>query len=237
MHVNKMASTSLLNRVENYLEELLGEGEQLHIPDYADKIAKKFKLDIVSTAGTSRVVFKKKGSRTVLKTGHYTHNRAEYAAYKALECSLLGDLLAPCLGISKGGFVLEMSFIPRPIPQAKGEYYWFNPEFAKLRNKLEGNFSFIKQYNRYSWGADFHEENMRVERNGDIKIIDYSNLLVDMFNRRTTTTIPKAIRSICKLNFPSNPIKLTLKNRIITYEDNYNEYRVAIDPQHRKAII
>ena len=232
-----MVSTSLLNRIENYLEKLLGEGDQLHIPDYADKIAKKFKLDIVSTAGTSRVVFKKKGSRTVLKTGHYTHNRAEYAAYKALECSPLGDLLAPCIGISEGGFVLEMSFIPRPIPQAKGDYYWFNPEFAKMRDRLESHFSFIKQYNKYSWGADFHEENLRVERNGAIKIVDYSNLLVDMFNRRTTTTVSKAIKGICKLDYPRVDIELTLKNRIISYQDSTISSKVAVEPKRKSVTL
>ena len=122
-----------------------------------------------------------------------------------------------------------MSFIPRPIPLAKGEYYWFNSEFAKLRNKLEDNFSFIKQYNKYSWGADFHEENMRVERNGNIKIIDYSHLLVDVFNRRTTTTIPKAIRSVCELDFPRTNVKLTLKKRVISYQDDHVSYDVAIN--------
>lgn len=227
---------SILNRIEKYLEKLLGDGEELHIPDYADKIANKFKLDILSTAGTSRVVFKQKGSRTVIKTGHYTHNRAEYAAYKALECSTLGDLLAPCLGISSKGFVLEMAFIPKPIPSARGEYYWFNPEFAKMRDRLESHFSFIKQYNKYSWGADFHEENMRVQRNGNIKIIDYSNLLVDMFNRRKSTTITNAIRNIFKLDFPKVNIELTLRNRIISYRDNHDSYDVSVDPQRLKAI-
>lgn len=227
---------SILNRIEKYLEKLLGDGEKLHIPDYADKIANKFKLDILSTAGTSRVVFKQKGSRTVIKTGHHTHNRAEYAAYKALECSPLGDLLAPCLGISNGGFVLEMAFIPKPIPSARGEYYWFNPEFAKMRDKLESHFSFIRQYNKYSWGADFHEENMRVQRNGIIKIVDYSNLLVDMFNRRKSTTITNAIRNIFKLDFPKVNIELTLRNRIISYRDNHSSYDVFVDPQRSKAM-
>jgi len=230
-----MAST--LNRIENYLEELLGEGAQLHIPDYAEKIAKKFKLEIVSTAGTSRVVFKKKGSRTVIKTGHCTHNRAEYAAYKALECSPLGDLLAPCLDISKDGFVLEMAYVPRAIPQARGDYYWFNPEFAKMRDRLESHFSFIKQYNKYSWGADFHEENMRVEHNGSVKVVDYSNLLVDMFNRRKNTTVSSAIRGICKLNFPKVDVELTMKNRIISYRDNTVSHEVAVDPRRSKAIV
>ena len=110
-----------------------------------------------------------------------------------------------------------------------------NPEFAKMRDRLESHFSFIKQYNKYAWGADFHEENMRVERNGDIKIVDYSNLLVDMFNRRTTTTIPKAIRGICKLDYPSVGIELTLKDRIISYRDGNNNYKIAIDPSSQEA--
>jgi len=230
-----MVSTSYLNRIEDYLQGLIDDGEKLCLPTYADKIAKKFKLDIVSIRGTTRIIFKKKGSRTVIKTGYAAHNKAEYAAYKSLEHSVLGDLLAPCLGISKGGLALEMVFIPKPIPSARGEYYWFNPEFAKMRDRLESHFSFIKQYNKYAWGADFHEENMRVERNGDIKIIDYSNLLVDMFTRRTTTTIPKAIRGICKLEYPRVGIKLKLKDRIIWYQDGYDYYKIAIDPKTLKA--
>jgi hypothetical protein len=230
-----MDSTNYLNKIEEYLEELLGDGEVLHLPDYAEKIAKKFKLVVYSTEGTSRVVFKKKGSRTVIKTGHYTHNRAEYAAYKALEHSLLGDLLAPCLGISEGGFVLEMAFIPKPIPNARGEYYWFSPEFAKIRDNLESHFSFIKQYNKYAWGADFHEENMRVDRHGDIKIIDYSNLLSDMFRRRTSTTVKSAIRGVLKLEFPKVNLKLYCRDRVIHYNNNGKLMRARVDPESLKA--
>lgn len=129
-----------------------------------------------------------------------------------------------------------MAFIPKPIPSARGEYYWFNPEFAKMRDKLESHFSFIRQYNKYSWGADFHEENMRVQRNGIIKIVDYSNLLVDMFNRRKSTTITNAIRNIFKLDFPKVNIELTLRNRIISYRDNHSSYDVFVDPQRSKAM-
>lgn len=232
-----MASTRLLNRIDDYVQELLDNGAKLSMPDYADDVAKKFKLDIVSVAGTTRIILKKKGSRTVIKVGYPCHNRAEYAAYKALEYSTLGDILAPCLGVSDGGLALEMAFIPQAIPQAMGEYYWFNPEFAKMRDKLESHFSFIKSYNKYSWGADFHEENMRVMRNGQVKIIDYSNLLADMFSRRSTTTVNKAIRGICSLDFPRVNIELTMKDRIISYKDNDSRYEIAIDPQEEEAII
>jgi hypothetical protein len=229
-----MASTSLLNRIDSYVHTLFSDNKE-GVWTAATDIAKKFKLELVSSSGTTRIVLKKKGSRTVIKVGYPCHNKAEYAAYKALECSVLGDILAPCLGLSKEGYALEMAFVPRPIPQAKGEYYWFNPEFTKLRDRLESHFSFLKRYNTYSWGADFHEENMRVERNGDIKIIDYSNLLSDVFSRKTTTTIPKAIRSICKLNFPRTHIELTLKKRVILYQDDHVSYDVAVDPQAKKT--
>ena len=170
-----MASTSLLNRIDSHVQNLI-QDEVQELWEYSEDISNKFKLELLETAGTTRIVLKKKGSRSVIKVGHPTHNKAEYAAYKALECSVLGDLLAPCMGISKQGFALEMAFIPRAIPQAKGDYYWFHPKFSKLRERLESHFSFIKQFNRYSWGADFHEENMRVEYNGKVKIVDYSNL-------------------------------------------------------------
>ena len=232
-----MASTNFLNRIDTYVQELLDNGAKLSEPQYAEELAKKFKLDIVSVDGTTRIILKKKGSRTVIKVGYPCHNRAEYAAYKALEYSTLGDLLAPCLGVSNGGLALEMSFIPKAIPRARGQYYWFNPGFVKMRDKLESHFAFIKEYNKYAWGADFHEENMRVMRNGNIKIIDYSNLLADMFSRRSTTTVSKAIRGICKLDFPRVNIKLTLKDRVISYKDNDSSYEIAIDPQEEEAII
>jgi hypothetical protein len=232
-----MASTNFLNRIDTYVQELLDNGAKLSEPQYAEELAKKFKLDIVSVDGTTRIILKKKGSRTVIKVGYPCHNRAEYAAYKALEYSTLGDLLAPCLGVSSGGLALEMAFIPKAIPRARGQYYWFNPGFVKMRDKLESHFAFIKEYNKYSWGADFHEENMRVMRNGNIKIIDYSNLLADMFSRRSTTTVNKAIRGICKLDFPRVNIKLTLKDRVISYKDNDSSYEIAIDPQEEEAII
>jgi len=205
--------------------------------EHSKEIARKFKLQIVETVGTTRIVLKKKGSRTVIKVGYPPHNRAEYAAYKALECSVLGDLLAPCLGVSKEGYALEMQFIPRAFPQARGEYYWFNPEFARMRDRLESHFSFIKRYNKYAWGADFHEENMRVMRNGDVKIIDYSNLLADMFSRISKTTVQEAIKGILKLNFPKIDVKLSMRNRIISYRDNDISYEVPVDPQRSGAII
>ena len=205
--------------------------------EHSEEIARKFELQLVETAGTTRIVLKKKGSRTVIKVGYPPHNCAEYAAYKALECSVLGDLLAPCLGLSKEGYALEMRFIPRAFPQARGEYYWFNPEFAKMRDRLESHFSFIKKYNKHAWGADFHEENMRVMRNGDIKIIDYSNLLADMFSRSSKITVEEAIKGILKLDFPKINIQLTMKDRIISYRDNDVFYDVPVDPQRSEAII
>ena len=231
-----MASTNLLNRIDSYVQNLiLNEVQELW--EHFEDLAYKFKLEIVETAGTTRIVLKKKGSRTVIKVGYPTHNRAEYAAYKALECSVLGDLLAPCLGLSKEGYALEMQFIPRSFPQARGEYYWFNPQFAKMRDRLESHFSFIKKYNKHAWGADFHEENMRVMRNGNVKIIDYSNLLVDMFSRNCKATVQGVIRNILKLNFPKIDVQLTMKNRIISYRDNDVSYKVPVDPQRSQAII
>ena len=231
-----MVSASLLNQIDAYIQTLSGDDPE-QVWKKATHIARKFKLQLVDTGGTTRIVLKKKGSHSVIKVGRPEHNRAEYAAYKALEYSTLGDLLAPCLNISKDGYALEMQFIPSPIPQARGQYYWFNPEFAKMRDRLESHFSFIREYNKYSWGADFHEENMRVMRNGQIKIIDYSNLLADVFTRIKKTTVSSAIRGICKLDFPRVSINLTMKDRIISYQDNDTSFEIAVDPQEQEAII
>lgn len=232
-----MATTRLLNKIDEYVKELTVDDRE-RLWTAATHIANKFKLKLVDTVGTTRIILKEKGSRTVIKVGYPCHNRAEYAAYKALEHSTVGDLLAPCLNISEEGRALEMAYIPQAIPQAKGEYYWFNEEFVKLRDRLESHFAFFKQYNTYSWGADFHEENMRAMRNGKIKIIDYSNLLADVFSRRPSTTVKGAIKKVLKLKYPNVKVKLTLKNRIISYRDNDRySYDVAIDPQREDAII
>ena len=231
-----MVSINFLNRIDEYVQTLFNESKE-RIWTSAKHIAEKFKLQIVETAGTTRVVLKKKGSRTVIKVGYSSHNRGEYAVYKALENSSLGALLTPCVGISDDGHVMEMHYVPKPFPQAKGEYYWFNPEFVKMRDRLESHFSFIKKYNKYAWGADFHEENMRVMRNGDVKIIDYSNLLADFFSRNPRATIQEAIKGILKLEFPRVKVSFLMKNRVISYKDNEVSYEVAVDPQKSKAII
>ena len=231
-----MASNSLLNRIDRYVQGLLIDNEEKAWTS-ANEIAKKFKLQVVDTMGSTRVVLKKKGYHTVIKVGYPSHNRAEYSAYRALECSVLGDLLAPCTGISDQGYALEMQFVPKAFPQARGEYYWFNPGFARMRDRLESHFSFLKKYNKYAWGADFHEENMRVLRNGDIKIIDYSNLLVDVFSRKPNTTVESAIRSILKLDFPKIDVNLSMKDRVIYYQDTDVSYEVSVDPERSKAII
>ena len=231
-----MASTSLLNRIDSYVQTLLADNEE-RVWEAAGCIAKKFKLELLETRGTTRIILKEKGSRTVIKVGYPSHNKAEYSAYKALEYSVLGDLLAPCLAISDEGYALEMAFIPKSIPRSKGHYYWFNSEFARLRDRLESHFSFIRKYNEYSWGADFHEENMRVMRNGNIKIVDYSNLLVDMFTRKSKMTVKKALKSLLNLEYPRINVELRMKDRVISYRDNDVSYDVPVDPQRSKAII
>lgn len=223
-------TSDIIQDIEDYVLTLLKDGYKLHTPDYADKVAEKFGLKIISIDGTTRTIFKEKNSRTVIKVGYPSHNRAEYATYKALECSVVGELLAPCLMVSPKGYALRMAYIPKPIPNAKGEYYWFNPEFNAIRVHLESQYSFIKNYNKYSWGADFHEENMRMDHQGNIKIIDYSNLLADMFSRRTTTTIKSAIKGVMKLDFPRVNIKMYSRDRKIYYENNGKVLEANIDP-------
>ena len=74
-------------------------------------------------------------------------------------------------------------------------------------------------------------------RNGDIKIIDYSNLLADKFSRSSKITVEEAIKGILKLDFPKINIQLTMKDRIISYRDNDVFYDVPVDPQRSEAII
>ena len=241
-----MASLTNLTRIETYLEQLLKEGHDVvhdiknppkkgFTSKVIDKICSKFKLGIVSIEGTTRIILKGKGSKTVIKIGIQSHNKAEYALYKALENSLLGNIFAPCLQISPKGYVLEMAYISRPVPTPRGDYCWVNPEFIAIRNHLEEQFDFVKTYNTYSWGADFHEDNMRMDRKGNIKIVDYSNLLADMFCRRKATTISMAIRNVLKLTFPKVNLNLYCKDRVIYYTNNRKLMRARVDPSSKEA--
>jgi len=212
--------TQLLEQIETYFKDLL-DRYSLHNFAYVDEVADKFNLKILNVTGTTRAIFKKKGSRTVIKVGYPWHNKAEYAAYKALEPSVLGDLLAPCLDISKEGYCLEMTYIAKPIPYSRGQYYWYCDNFERLRGALESHFKFIEGYNNYNWAADFHEENLRIDRQGNIKIVDYSSLLSDVFARRpSTTTISSAIRGVGRLAFPEQDVKFYAKNKSLHYRDS-----------------
>ena len=113
-----MASTNLLNRIDSYVQTLFSDNKE-RVWNAAEDIADKFNLKLLSTVGTTRIVLKKKGSRTVIKVGYPSHNRAEYAAYKALECSVLGDLLAPCVGVSKPSAMRKVVVLPAPFAPRK----------------------------------------------------------------------------------------------------------------------
>ena len=214
-----MDSTKInLSDLDSYMVYLIDSGYKLYETRYKTKIASKFGLEVVSAEGTTRIVFREPGSSTVIKVGYPAHNRAEYSLYKALEHSVLGDLLAPCRELSPLGYALVMDYIPFEIPSSRGSEYWFSGEFIKLRETLESNFDFIKEYSKYPWGADFHEENMRCTSSGKIKIVDYSNILVDMFELRKKTTVASSIRGVLKLDFPKKEPNLFIEGGRIFYE-------------------
>lgn len=217
-----MDSTKInLSDLDSYMVYLIDSGYKLYETRYKTKIASKFGLEVISAEGTTRIVFREPRSSTVIKVGYPAHNRAEYSLYKALECSVLGDLLAPCRELSPLGYALVMDYIPFEIPSSRGTEYWFSGEFVELREELESNFDFIKGYSTYSWGADFHEENMRVTAGGDVKIVDYSNILVDMFEQRKSTTVNSAIRGVLKLNYPTESPTIRMDSgRLHYYKGN-----------------
>ena len=241
-----MALLTNLTRIENYLEQLLKEGHDVvydiknppkkgFTSTVIDKVCSKFKLRVVSIEGTTRIVLKGKGSKTVIKIGIPSHNKAEYALYRALENSLLGNVFAPCLQLSPKGYALEMEYLSKPVPTPRGDYTWYNPDFVAIRNHLEQQFDFVKTYNTYSWGADFHEDNMRMDSRGNIKIVDYSNLLADIFSRRKATTVSRVIRNVLKLTFPEVNLNLYCKDRVIYYTNNTKLMRARVDPDSHEA--
>jgi len=235
-----MVSPTNLVKIEEYLEHLfdvhdidIGKTTDLPVAESIDKlislVCKRFNLNVVSKDGTTRIVLKSPRSKTVIKIGMPWNNQPEYSLYKALEHSSLGDLFAECIQISPKGYVLEMEYISKPFPSAKGDYHWVNPSLNKIRNELEKHFSFIKGYNTYNWGADFHEDNMRMDSFGDIKLVDYSSLLSDMFFRRKSTTVKSAIRGVLKLDFPKVKLNLYCRDRVIYYTNNTKLMKAEID--------
>jgi len=241
-----MVSLTNLVKIETYLEHLfsvhsIDPGRETDLPvmpfigTIVGLVCKKFKLNVVSTDGTTRIVLKSPRSKTVIKIGLPWNNQAEYSLYKALENSSLGDLFAECIQISPKGYVLEMEYVSKPFPSAKGQYHWVNPNLNKIRNDLESHFSFITKYNTYNWGADFHDDNMRVDSHGDIKLIDYSSLLTDMFFRRKSTTVKSAIRGVLKLDFPKVKLNLYCRDRVIYYTNNTKLMKAEIDYDSKKA--
>jgi len=241
-----MASLTNLTRIETYLEHLfdvhgidIRKETDLPVVESINKVislvCKRFNLNVVSKDGTTRVVLKSPRSKTVIKIGMPWNNQPEYSLYKALENSLLGDLFAECIQISPKGYVLEMEYISKPFPSARGDYHWVNPSLNKIRNDLESHFSFIRKYNIYNWGADFHDDNMRVDSYGDVKLIDYSSLLADMFFRRKSTTVKSAIRGVLKLDFPKVKLNLYCRDRVIYYTNNTKLMKAEIDYVSKEA--
>ena len=241
-----MASLTNLVKIEEYLEHLfdvhgidIRKETDLPVVESINKVislvCKRFNLNVVSKDGTTRVVLKSPRSKTVIKIGMPWNNQPEYSLYKALENSLLGDLFAECIQISPKGYVLEMEYISKPFPSARGDYHWVNPSLNKIRNDLESHFSFIQKYNTYNWGADFHDDNMRVDSYGDVKLIDYSSLLADMFFRRKSTTVKSAIRGVLKLDFPKVKLNLYCRDRVIYYTNNTKLMKAEIDYDSKKA--
>lgn len=138
---------------------------------------------MVSTRGSTRAIFKFPSSRKVIKVGFPAHNRAEYTAYNLLCLNPIGRILAKCSNISKNGFVLEQEFVYKEFPRAKDLTPWSSKCWIQFRESIEKLFSPLnKNYLEF----DFHEENMRIDRAGDIKLIDYSAILCEKFNKGYT---------------------------------------------------
>ena len=76
---------------------------------------------------------------------------------------------------------------------------------------------------------------MRMDSRGNIKIVDYSNLLADIFSRRKATTVRMVIRNVLKLTFPEVNLNLYCKDRVIYYTNNTKLMKAEIDPEALKT--
>lgn len=175
---------------------------------FQDSLMGKFNLKLVSDQGSTRCVFKQPYSREVIKVGFPVHNKGEVASSLYLRDTPFSSLFAHTTGISRNGYVMGQEFIPRKLPEQT--CFMSDMNWIRLRNALESNFSYFKLSHKDSM-CDFHDENMRVCRDGNVKIIDYSHLCNEMFMRDNKLKITTAVKRLRKLSYPHRDVTLTFE--------------------------
>lgn len=220
-------NTEFLNEIEAYAKSIK---YGLNSFNRIEEIAEKFNLRVLNTSGTTRAILKRKGSPYVLKLGYPSHNYAEYVLSRVVSNTKLSELFAHCHAISKEGYVLVQDFVYKHIPHSRGIAMWFDDTWISIRNRVEKMISEVVGGDPGEF--DIHEENIHISRGGDLKIVDYSNVLVNYFhNSNDIEKVEKKLKKKIK-DLPSDPLFFYKDGSIILL---YDGDRIPVDLNNLKA--
>lgn len=213
----------LVEDISSYLTENSISGSSLKNPN--QNLIQKFSLEVVG-AGVTRIVYRQKYSRKVIKVGDYYANRYEYCIYKIFEGTALGKHLAKCCSISKDGSVMEQEYVRLKVPiDGWMEVYGWSEFQISLEDLLE--------FSKNLAITDVHPSNMRMLADGTIKIVDYSaHAPSKLFSKSFSTTKfireNKELRSLADPKFNlfvdcENSIVAQTSSSTLKYSENEKE--------------
>lgn len=202
----------MLNEIEDFITKNINNFKFWDF-DYAEELAAKFGLEILSTRGTTRSVYKQKHSRKVIKVGIPNFNITEKSVWEALKNTPLQNTLAECFDISTKGYVLEQRFIPKRFPYSNGIKYQVMKDWGKIRDLLGELFVFVNP-KKTGYDIDIHEENIRLDSKGNVVIIDYSTVGYDYFG--STGSVEKLTNKIRKKKVPFKEVDIKFKSPVLS---------------------
>jgi len=174
----------------------------------ADKVAKKFGLNVISTQGTTRAVFKEPYKRDVIKLGFPTHNRGEYVFSKYVKGTKHSHLFAETREITPQGYFTRQEFVRKSLPQVI--CFLSDKNWYKFREILESCFSFVRlAVGNAGVTFDFHDENFKVSSDGNLKLVDYSDLACSMFCKDYNLKPETAVNRLKRVDIPPRDLNLT----------------------------
>lgn len=168
-------------------------------PRNTEKFVKHFNLKFIG-CGISRLVFKKKYSRDVIKIATSgKSNIAEYAMYESFNGCRMQSILAKCTDISKDGIVLKQEYLPKPVfDYALGGTLDESMDWKDFQTQLENQFAFIRSFTKDDYTiCDMHPCNIRGDSNGNFKIIDYAAPL-DTLSRQKKFDLKACIKGLSR---------------------------------------
>lgn len=167
-----------VNELQNWIKESFRKRtlDNFCSDKFKKHVESKYGLKLLAEDGISRVVYKKPYSREVVKFTYFVHNIAENCVYQAYKNTPIGDILAECINISDTGTILVQRYMPHHLPGCDSFSYYYDGiyisvDFMDMRQALGDIFCSEGQILE-----DFHENNIRFDSKGKVKIIDYAGI-------------------------------------------------------------